>query len=198
LPNNSTAEASRGRASGTSSEGWRGQTIVLPNVNRNQLYCKCLWLNWSGQKFGISIAVISQRPINLGRRSNQNSTSQNSLAVKSSDHSWLLRRYMDGNKCATDLLGWLRWSVALPRRAGRATLQRSHVPLFMSVNIFPLFRGRVRQTVSPHDPPPCPAIAPSATEEVPPPLWNGNPTESRISHKILSPLFYGNMAKSEF
>jgi len=33
------------------------------------------------------------RSVNCGRRSSQNSTLQNSLAVKSSDHSWLLRRY---------------------------------------------------------------------------------------------------------
>ncbi len=36
---------------------------------------------------------LSKEPINFGRRSTQNSTLQNSLAVKSSDHSWLLRRY---------------------------------------------------------------------------------------------------------
>jgi hypothetical protein len=47
----------------------------------------------SSPEFGIATAALSQTPINFGRRSTQNSTLQNSLAVKSSDHSWLLRRY---------------------------------------------------------------------------------------------------------
>jgi len=43
--------------------------------------------------FGIAIPVLSRRPINFGRRSIQNSTLQNSLAVKSREHRWLLRKY---------------------------------------------------------------------------------------------------------
>jgi hypothetical protein len=42
----------------------------------------------SRPELGITIVVISQRPINFGRRSSQNSALQNSFAVKSSDHSW--------------------------------------------------------------------------------------------------------------
>ena len=47
----------------------------------------------SSPELGITIAVFSQRPINFGSRSSRNCTLQKSLAVKSSDHSWLLRRY---------------------------------------------------------------------------------------------------------
>ena len=47
-------------------------------------------------EFGITIALVAEElspsPSNLGRRSSQNSTLQNNFAVKSSDHSWLLRR----------------------------------------------------------------------------------------------------------
>jgi hypothetical protein len=43
----------------------------------------------SSPEFGITIAYSHKSSINFGKRSSQNSTLQNSLAVKSSDHSGL-------------------------------------------------------------------------------------------------------------
>jgi len=47
----------------------------------------------ASREFGITIAAPSKTPINFSAHSSRNSTLQNSLAVKSADHTWLLLRY---------------------------------------------------------------------------------------------------------
>jgi len=66
-----------------------------------------------------SLDKLAEGPINFGRRSSQNSTLQNSLAVKSSDQSWLAQKLpllrqrvrqtmtlMKRNGILTGLTGW--------------------------------------------------------------------------------------------
>jgi hypothetical protein len=46
-------------------KGQKGQTILLPDANRNWLGCKCLGFNWSRQESGITIAIwpLLRRPL---------------------------------------------------------------------------------------------------------------------------------------
>jgi len=91
-------------------------------------------LKGSSPEIGIAIAVLSQSPINFARRSSQNSTLQNSLGVKSSDHSWRgMAKLKIGNRTSGP-------QPSFPSGRCRRPMRPQYQPGFCSITGFAFFR----------------------------------------------------------